>query len=347
MSRGWGVGQKALVFRGLAVLMGSGVHITQGLTSLSKQAEDAVIGEALLRLAGRLSQGYPLHQAMDVEKVFSPLELGLIRVGERSGSLHTILTRLADLCEKRHALRQKIISAMVYPSFVLTLCLVLLVFAPVFVFSDLLELLRQLDTPLPLVTRLYLGFSDVVFAPATYIFLMVLGMLIGRLAKGASEDPRFARRLEEGLLSVPALGPALRNAAAAEVAQGLGVAYAAGVPILQAMTLSREITWSRLFQERLIEAEAELKNGRSLAEALKGTGFFSGISLTLLSGGEEVGLVAEALESVEKMTREATEQSLETMQKLAEPLILFVIGSLVGFIAIATLAPTLQVIQGL
>ncbi len=328
-------------------MLNSGVHLVEGLQSLSRQAEDPALSSAIAAMAGRLAKGQPLHKALEAARGFLPLEVGLVKVGETSGSLHTILLRLADLCEKGDATRRKLVSAMIYPAFVMTLCVVLLIFAPVFVFADLLDLLRELNTGLPLPTRIFLAFSDLVLSPLFY--LLALGGLGATAVAVRDVWTRPARRMAfEGVLfDLPGIGPALRNALAADVCQAIATCYAAGIPMLRCLTLSREVTWSRLLAQRLESSKADLQNGHSLSEALSGTGFFSGMSLTILAGGEEVGLIAEALNNVEKTTREAMEHSLESMQKLLEPLVMLFIGVIVGFIAIATLAPTLQVVQGI
>lgn len=343
----WQARQKALLFRGLAVLLNSGVHLVEGLHSLARQAEEPALSQAIATMAGRLAKGQPLHKALETAGDFLPLEVGLVKVGETSGSLHTVLLRLAELCEKGDATRRRLISAMIYPTFVLTLCLILLVFAPVFVFADLLDLLRELKTALPLPTRLFLGFSDLVLSPLFYLLTLAGLGAAAMSARQVWSQPARRMAFEQLLIDLPGVGPALRNALAADVCQAVATCYMAGIPMLRCLTLSREVTWSRLLSQRLESSRVDLQNGHSLSEALSSTGFFSGMSLTILAGGEEVGLIAEALNNVEKTTREAMEHSLESMQKLLEPLVMLFIGVIVGFIAIATLAPTLQVVQGI
>lgn len=312
---------------------------------MAEQAEDPRAKDSLGRIAGRLNAGQPLQKALEAERAFSALEIGLVKVGLDSGSLHTVLLRLADLSEKRDQLQRKLTSAMIYPAFVLGLCTLLLVCAPVFVFSDLLDLLRELKTELPLATKVYLSFGSLVLSPFFYLALAAVAALAVGFVKKVLDNAARRLEFEEILFSLPGVGSVLKNSLAAQVAQAVAACYSAGIPILRAITLSREVTWSMVLQHRLIRATAELQNGHSLAEALRDTDFFSPMSLTILAGGEEVGLIAEALQNVEKTTSEATVQALETMEKLVEPFILLFIGILVGFIAIATLAPTLQVVQ--
>jgi type II secretory pathway component PulF len=343
----WRAHQKAIVFRGLAILINAGVHLVEGLDSLARQAESPASEQVLRRMAGRLSTGQPLHRAMQAEGVFAPLEVGLVKVGESSGSLHSVLNRLADMGERSDGLRRKLISAMIYPAFVLSLCTLLLVFAPVLVFSDLLGLLRELKTELPLATRLYLGFSDMVLSPLFY-GLGALALGLGGLALRAAWRNRASRmQLEQLLLGLPGLGPVLRSSLAAEISGAISTCFASGVPILRALSLSREVSWSVLLDSRLERAGRDMQNGRSLTEALSSSGVFSPLTLIILTGGEEVGMISESLDMIERQCRQATEDALESMQKLVEPFLLLFVGLVVGFIAIATLAPTLKVVEGL
>ena len=343
----WKLQRKTLVFRGLATLLNSGVHITEAFESLARQADEPDFEASLRRLAGRLSSGHSLHKALEAEGAFTPLEVGLVKVGEASGSLHTVLLRLAEMGEKRDALRRKLASAMVYPAFVLGLCLLLLIFAPVLVFADLLDLLRELKTELPLPTRLYLAFSDMVLSPLSYlagVALLGLGLfLLRRVWQGRGQR----QDLEQILLGAPGLGPILRNTLAAEISSALSTCFSAGVPILRALSLSREVTWSSLLDQRLQRAGTDLQNGRSLTESLAATEVFSPMTLTILTGGEEVGRIGESLELVERETRQSVEYALEAGQKLVEPFLLLFVGLIVGFIAVATLAPTLKIVEGL
>ncbi len=312
---------------------------------MAEQAEHPEIKDSLERIAGKLNTGQPLHKALESERAFSVLETGLVKVGLDSGSLHTVLMKLADLSEKREQLRNKLTSAMIYPAFVLSLCTLLLIFAPVFVFSDLLNLLRELKTELPLATKIYLGFSSLILSPFFYLAAIVVVAGVVGFAQKILSEPFRRRSAEELLFSLPGVGGVLKNSLAAQAAQAVAICYSAGLPIVRAISLSRDVTWSVVLQHRMSATIVDLQNGHSLAESLKATGFFSPMSLTILAGGEEVGLIAEALRNVEKTTSEATTQALDTMEKLVEPFILLFIGILVGFIAIATLAPTLQVVQ--
>lgn len=344
---GWRGKQKAIFFRGLSVLLNSGVHIIQALDSLADQSIDEPARRTVEGISARISSGFPLHKAMQAERVFSALEVGLVRVGERSGSLHSILQKLADATEAQDGLRRKLAAALVYPAFVLALATLLLIFAPVFVFSDLLDLLAELNTELPLATRIYLAFSALITSPFTYLVLLILGGLLTLLARKLLAEEDFRAKLESLIIELPGFGSAFTSCVSAEVSQALAAAYGAGIPLLDALKLSGEVSISVLFRRELKHSINLLQAGESLSNALAATGFYSPMALSILQSGEEVGLVSESLKSVAEESTKSTQQALDALQKLLEPCLLLFVGGIVGFISIATLAPTISMVEGL
>lgn len=343
----WTARGRAIFFRGLATLVNAGVPITRALECLAEQAESPEQRVAAERILKRVSGGHYLHSAMAEEGGFSRVELALLKVAIQTGRMHGVLGQLADLTEKQDGLRRKLGAALVYPAFVLSLCVLLLLFAPVLVFKDLLDLLENMNTDLPLVTRAYLFLSDTLTSFWFYLLLVLLAIGTGLLLKRLTDDPEQRCRWEELVFGLPGLGPVLQSALAAEVSGALATCYQSGVPVVTALELSRETSWSVLFRRRLKEASVALKGGQTLTEALHSTGFYSPMSLTVLSAGEEVGMVSEAVSAVAQACTDDTEQALDSLQKLLEPLLLLLVGVLVGFIAIATLAPTLKMVEGL
>ena len=344
----WNLESKKFFFRGLSTLQNSGVHILDGLQGLAVQSQDPLFVETVESLSKKLASGYPLHKALASEgDIFSRLEVALVKVAESSGKLHTVLARLAEMSESRDKLRRELLAALIYPAFVLILCTGLLVFAPLFVFSDLLNLLRELGSDLPLVTRIYLGFSDLILNPIVLLALAALSVLILLRFKKAAHDPKQRRALEEIGFAVPGLSAVLKSSAASECSEALAICYQTGVPILAGLRLSGSATFSLLLQDRFLVAEEQLKSGATLTEALRTCEVFEPMSLALLATAEESGKVSESLFSIATQCRAHTKDALDTFQKLLEPCLLLFMGFIVAFIAVATLAPTLNLVQAL
>ena len=344
----WDLASKKFFFRGLSTLQNSGVHILDGLQGLTVQSRDPIFIETVESLAKKLASGYPLHKALESEgDTFSRLEVALVKVAENSGKLHTVLSRLAEMSESRDRLRRELLSALIYPAFVLALCTGLLVFAPVLVFSDLLNLLRALGSDLPLPTKIYLGFSELILNPFVLLGLGALTVFTLSRFRKAARDPKQRRALEEIGFSIPGHSSVLKASAASECSEALAICYQAGVPILAGLRLSGSASFSRLLQDRFLAAEEQLQNGSTLTESLRSCEVFEPMSLALLATAEESGKTSEALFSIAKQCRERTKDALETFQKLLEPCLLLFMGLIVAFIAVATLAPTLNLVQAL
>jgi len=342
------VQEKAVVYRNLATLVNSGVHILEALESLEVQVRNPQLQEALKRVTGRVSQGHPLHNAMAKEReLFSTLVIALVKVGEKTGKLHNILERIAELTQNRDKLLRQLQSALAYPALVLTLCLLLLLFAPVLVFSDLLDLLRQLDTELPLVTQIYLAFSSAILSPLTYLVTVpLLGAGLYTVRTLLRNEER-RQSFEEALFALPGLGDFLRLSVASGVADSMATCYEAGLPILDSFRLAAQSTVSLFYKNRLLEAREALKRGEGLAECLTDIHLFQPAHLVILHSGEETGQTASALKMVAEQASSDVEYAVESFQKLLEPCLLLFVGLVVGFIAVAVLSPTLKMVEGL
>lgn len=340
--------QKVVLYRSLATLLNSGIHLLDAFKSLQRQTREPELVAALERIELHLTRGQSLSHALSTQpNLFSPLVLALVRVGERTGKLHHVLQRVADLTEAQDRLLRKLQSALIYPAFVLAICLLLLIFAPIFVFNDLLALLSELKTDLPLATRAYLGFSRLMTSPLTYLIVVpLLGLGLWWLRE-LLRDPKRRLAAETLLLSTPALGPLLLSAEAAKMCHSMAVCYEAGLPILDTLKLSSESTGFSLIQEKAGPAREALMEGSGLAEALSHMEIFDPTVLGLLSSGEESGRVAEMLKGAARQKEEEASYAVDTFQKLLEPCLLLLVGLIVGFIAIATLAPTLKIVESL
>lgn len=339
---GWKPSTKKLFFRSLSTLQNAGVHILDALHSLAEQAPDEPSRRDIQAVAGRLASGYSLSEGLaGIEPAFSKIEVALVRVAERSGKLHTVLERLATRTEYLDRVRRELIAAVTYPAFALALSIILVVFAPVFVFSDLLELLQHSCQQLPLVTSIYLKFSRVVVSPAFFAVLLASGFFCWKAAKSLTQSEARALALEEILLTVPGLGRVLRAQAVSEACDALALCQQVGLPSLQSLRLSGEATFSLHLRNEFRLAEERLKNGYSLSEAFADSDFLDPMSRAVLATGEEAGKLSESLAGIGRQNGVRAKEAMDTFQKLLEPALLLFIGLIVGFIAVAILAPTL------
>lgn len=330
------------------MMVNSGFHLLDGLQCLADQVQDEELRGAINGVARRVSSGHRLSQAMASHRPpFKALECSLVKVGEETGGLHMVLSRLADMAEQQEENRQRLISALTYPAIVVLIAFSLLVFAPIFVFDDLLGVIRELGADLPLITRAYLGLAQWVTSPAFYLVLApVLGLGFWGLKTSLQAQERRAT-LERFLLDLPGVGHFLRTCLSLDLSLALGLCYRAGLPVLESLQLSRHASPSVWLADQLQRAREALTEGETLTQALADMQLFEPACLSLIAVGEESGQVEETLETVSVMCRQDRDHALEVAQAMLEPLLLLGVGLMVGFIAVATLLPMLQVAQNL
>lgn len=336
----------AIFYRCLSVLLNSGVQILRSLEAGAQQCSIPPLAAAIGSARGAVASGKRLSVALTgFPSFFTTLQVRMIAVGENTGGLHVILERLAEQAEKSVALRQKVASALTYPLLVLGLALLLLLAAPALVFKDLLRLFSELGVELPWTTRLMLFAANLLSGPWPYLLLVLIGLL-GWYGYGQIEQhPGLKARWEAFLLAVPGLGTAFRMAATAEFCGALALCYSSGLPVVQAVTLCAGATGSVLMEQAGQLARQSLLEGETLYESLRASQLLTPVLLGLLAAGEESGQVASSLEDVAEMAEANLEVAVERATALLEPLVLLVIGGVVGFMVIATLSPLARVLQ--
>lgn len=329
-------------------MLNSGFNILDGLRCLADQLEERDLKEALEGVATRVSAGHRLSAAMAAHQPhFEAIECALVKVGEETGGLHRVLHRLADMSEQRRENHQRLISALTYPAWVVAISTALLIFAPLFVLKDMLELIRELSADLPLITKLYLAFSAMLVHPLFYLALVLLGVAVFFGLRHLANSRALRIKVESVLLETPGLGPFLRSSLSLEFSLTLGTCYESGIVVLDALRLSGLASRSTWLEEQTRGAIAALKDGSSLCEALAELELFEPASLSMVAVGEEAGQVEDSLRTIAEMNQQRCRHTLELAQAMLEPLLLLGVGLLVGFMAIATLTPMLKVAQSL
>ncbi|MEW6279874.1 MAG: type II secretion system F family protein [Candidatus Eremiobacterota bacterium] len=336
----------ALSYRMLSAMYNAGIHIRRALEVLALQCDHPLLKRAMLDCAHKVDEGRRLSDTMSRHgDVFPLLHSNMIGLGEHTGSLHLILDRLAVQTEKANELRQRVRSALNYPIFIFIVAVILLLGAPAFVFKDLLRLLTELGVDLPWTTRLMIAASRVVASPWVLVLLAGAAFLLGVFVVRLRTDLNLRKRWEALLLAVPVLGPSLRATVVCDFTRALSNCYATGIPILKGLDLSARSTDNLVFIEAALRAQARMKEGAALHEALEATEFFPEITLQMVAVGEESGRMSAMLERAAKLSEDEVEHTLAIATAALQPLMLLVIGIAVGFVVIATMSPMLKVIE--
>lgn len=347
--RGRPQGRNVTVFyRSLATMITAGLPISRSLGILAQHGEDRPLQQAIAQLDEHVRSGSPLSAAMgSLPHAFGRLEIRLIQLAERTGALPLVLETLSAHREKAQALELQVKSALVYPAFILTFCLLLLILGPPYLLEGQFRLIREAHQEIPWLTRVLMLFSDVLSSP--------LGMAaVGAALSGAAvllrmgwTRPRWRAFGYRRLLRVAGLGRALRNLATARFARSLAIGYRVGLPLPEALTLAAQSSGSPVLEASIPVAVERLTDGASLAQALDAVDFFPPLMVHSLKAAEEAGKVDGMMEWTARVYDLELESSLQTFLALIEPSLMLSMGILVAIVLLGTLLPMVNVLQSL
>lgn len=325
-----------ILYGQLADLIGAGVPLLRALDTLVKSTVNKRLVAVLKEVRGGVADGRSLTDALrGFPEVFPPLHTAMVQAGERASFLEDVLRSLAGFLERLDELRSKVIGSMIYPALLSAVGAVVLTGALLFFVPRFEPLLG--DTPKLLPTALVFAMSR---ALREYWYLPALaGVGMGVLAWGAASSERGRRLFEEWRLRVPVIGDALRLLAITRFCRILGTMLANGVPILQALAISRGATGSQLLGDRITEAMENVRAGKPLTEPLRRGGYFPEQILAMIRVAEESNRLDQVLLTIADTVERRTNRQVDQAVRLLEPLILCVVAMAIGFLALGLLLP--------
>lgn len=336
--RGRDVGWAA---RQLATISDAGLPLLQGLSMLARMRAGTLVGERLAELRDAVADGRRLAAAMrEREEEWGPLSCALVDAGEEAGTLGASFARVAEMAESRLRLRRQVVGALVYPALVVTVAAGLIAALLAFVVPRFAGIYAEAGSKLPALTRTIVAASHV-------LPFVALG---GAAAVGAAvawvrqvrRHPVGRRRLDEAVLRVPVLGALFAKAADARVAASLSGLLRAGVPLLEALTLSGRASGNAVYAEALETARVAVADGATLAAALGGTGRFPDLLVELVAVGETAGSLNGLVERFAAVAEDELAATAAALTRLVEPLMMLVIASVLGVFIVGLYLPILQ-----
>lgn len=334
--------------RQLSTLIDAGLPIVRSLDILEQQQKPGTLRVAVRLIKEDVMEGATLSDAMKRHpRAFDALYTNMIRAGELGGVLDVILQRLADFREKSQALKSKIRGAMVYPTCVIffAACIVTLLLwlvVPKFetIFADQGE-------KLPGVTLALLGFSK--WISQQYGWLVIFGspFLIFLLVKLARSSDSGRHAVDKLLLSIPVLGQIAEKGSVARFCRTLGTLLTAGVPILEAINITRETSGNEVFSRALAKVHDAIREGESFATPLRQTRVVDPMVVNMIDVGEETGELDKMLAKIADTYDDEIEVLVEAMTSLLEPVMIIVLGGIVAFIVIALFMPMVEMLQNM
>lgn len=338
--------ERAVFTRQLGTLLKAGMPLLRGLEVLGRQERNRAWREIVAALAEDIRSGGTLSEAMARHpRVFDRLYVNMIKAGEAGGVLEVVLGRLAKFQEKSLQLRGKVKAALVYPLIVMTVAALILAGLLVFVvprfqqiFADLLK-----GAPLPPLTQAVLAASE---AARTH-YLVVLALAVGAWLAGTAfrRTPRGACLIDGWILRAPWFGDLILKSVVARFTRTFGTLLSSGVPILQAITITRDTAGNARVAEALDVVHERVRAGAPVAQPLESTAVFPGMVTSMLEVGEHTGQLPEMLEKIADIYDEEVDTAVAGLSSLIEPLLILFLAGVVGTIVIALFLPIVRIVQ--
>jgi general secretion pathway protein F len=322
----------------LATLLGAGQPLDRALGILLELPEDALAKRTITDIRDAVRGGASLSTALERQHgTFSRLYVNMVRAGEAGGSLHDTLQRLADYLERSHALRNRVINALIYPIIVFVIVGGSLLFLLGYVVPQFAAMYDSLDAEIPLVTRMVLGIS--LFVRDWWWILLVLPVLALVWLDRKRRDPAFRAKLDAWLLERRIAGPLVAKLETARLARTLGTLLRNGVPLLTAMGIGRNVLGNRALVDAVEAAADEVKNGIGLSAALGRSKRFPRLAVQMIQVGEESGALDGMLLKTADTFEQQTGLELDRLLAALVPAVTIFLAIVIGVVIMAVLIP--------
>ena len=324
--------------REISALLGAGIPIPQALEGLGEQEENPVLRATILEISDAVRKGTSLSTALDGHpKLFSKLYVNMVRVGEEGGVLPRVMADLADLLEHEDEVRSEVIAAVSYPIFVLCFGVVAVTILLTFVLPRLFGMMQEMRAALPLPTVILLKVSG--FLQHSWFWLLAGLATVGGGLRWYVRRPDGAEVWDRIKLRLPLIGPLLLAAALGRFARTLGTLVKSGVSLLPALKIVENTIGNRVLAQQIARVAEETRGGDSLAAPLRKLGIFPRSVVQMIDVGEETGQLDEMLLKVAMIEERHMRARTKTVVSVLGPLLIVVVGAIVGFVALAVLLP--------
>ncbi len=338
--------ERVMFSRQFATMIGAGIPIVRSLHILKEQTSNKALQVAVEAIAHDVESGTTLSDALTkYPRIFNPVYISMVRAGEVGGILDEVLNRLADQLEKDAELVSKVRGAMIYPSLIVVVMIFALIFIMTVVIPQLQVVFDSIDTELPWNTKLLLTLSAAMQSHGILIGLAVAAIVIGawRIFKS---KVKVRRQVHKIMLKLPILGNIIRKINIARFARTLGSLLGSGIPVLEALKVVSESLSNIPMQEEIAHASTAVRNGSSLAKTLHGSKLFPPIVSEMIAIGEETGELEKILLKLADFYDREVQSLVANISSVIEPLMLIVMGSLVGFIIVSVIGPLYELTSG-
>jgi type IV pilus assembly protein PilC len=336
----------AIFFRQFSVMIDAGLPLVQCLEILAANQENLAFQKTLTGVRTTVEGGSTLANAMrQYPKVFDDLTTNMMEAGEMGGILDTILQRLAAYVEKAVKLRSAVKSALIYPVSVVSLAFLIVGALLKWVVPIFANLFLGLNVALPLPTRIVMGLSAFVGHFWWFFIVGGVGLVFG--IKQIRKDPRGRYYLDYAMLKMPVIGILLRKIAVARFTRTLGTLITSGVPILEALSVTAKTSGNSVLEEALMKVRKAIEEGRTIVDPLRECGVFPNMVTQMIGVGEATGAMDSMLQKIADFYEDEVDSATKDMLAMLEPVIIGLLGVMIGGIVISLYMPLFSMIAKL
>jgi type IV pilus assembly protein PilC len=332
-------GDIAVFMRQLATMLAAGIPLVQAFEIVGSGNEKASMQKLILTVKSDVEGGTSLHDAMAKHPLyFDDLTVNLVEAGEQAGALESLLDKIATYKEKTEALKKKVKKALFYPAAVLVVAVIVTVVLLIFVIPQFEALYKGFGADLPAFTQMVINLSKLVQHYGVYMAIAIAALFFAFFYfKKRSRAMRHV--LDRLTLKLPVIGPILNKSAIARYARTLSTMFAAGVPLVEALESVAGATGNIVYEQAVLKMKDEVATGQRLQRSMEATGLFPNMVNQMIAVGEESGSLDEMSGKVATFYEAEVDNAVDAMSSLMEPLIMVVLGVLVGSLVIAMYLP--------
>jgi type IV pilus assembly protein PilC len=329
----------AIFSRQLATMLSAGIPLVQSFEIVGSGHENAAMQKLIMAIKGDVEGGSSLTEALAKHPLyFDDLFLNLVEAGEQAGALETLLDKIATYKEKTEALKKKIKKALTYPAAVLVVAFVVTAILLIFVIPAFEDLFKGFGADLPTFTRMVIDLSVFVREKGWYLAVMA-GGAVGAFFYFKKRSRAMRHWLDRMSLKMPIIGGILQKAAIARYARTLSTMFAAGVPLVEALESVAGATGNIVYEVGVLEMRDEVATGQRLQQAMENTDLFPNMVIQMIAVGEESGSLDDMSSKVADFYEEDVDNAVDNLSSLLEPLIMAILGILVGGLVVAMYLP--------
>ncbi|MFM8314156.1 MAG: type II secretion system inner membrane protein GspF [Deltaproteobacteria bacterium] len=330
-----------LMTRQLSTMIKARIPLDEALEAVVEQTDDPKLKSVMSQVKATVNEGKSLADSCKMfPKVFSPIFIAMIQVGEASGNLDLVLVRLANFAEANQQMRQKIIGALTYPIFMMVAGTAITIFLFAFAVPKITEVFAGSNMALPQLTQIMLAISNFISNQWFFMIALLLGGFF--LFKWWIGTEKGRAKWDAIALKIPGVGKLVRMIAVSRFARTLSTMLGSGVQLLDAIDVVKEVVDNAVIKKALIQSRDSISEGHSIAGPLKASGEFPPILTHMIAVGEKTGELEEMLNVVSDAYDSQVDTAIQSMTRLLEPLMIAVMGGVIALVALSIFMPLLE-----